>query len=57
MILTKEALKKSVATYVDENKISVASFSATYANTVGLLDTIAKIFTIPSDYVDKLAFF
>lgn len=57
MILTKEALKKSVATYIDENKISVASFSATYANTVGLLDTIAKIFTIPSDYVDKLAFF
>lgn len=57
MILTKEALKKSVATYVNENKISVASFTATYNNTVGLLDTIAKIFTIPSDYVDKLAFF
>ena len=57
MILTKEALKKSVATYIDANKISVASFSATYNNTVGLLDTVAKIFTIPSDYVDKLAFF
>ena len=57
MILTKEALKKSVATYIDTNKISVTSFSATYNNTVGLLDTIAKIFTIPSDYVDKLTFF
>lgn len=57
MILTKESLKASVASYVASAKISVASFSATYNNTVGLLDVVAKIFTIPSDYVDKLEFF
>lgn len=57
MILTLNLLKSAVASYVDENKISVDSFSATYNNTVGLLDTISKIFTIPSNYVDKLEAF
>ena len=57
MILTLAQLKAAVATYVDDNKISVDSFSATYNNTVGLLDTIGKIFTIPSNYVDKLEAF
>ena len=56
-ILTLNQLKAAVATYVDDNKISVNSFSATYNNAVGLLDTISKIFTIPSNYVDKLEAF
>ena len=56
MRLTLAELKTAVATYVDSSKISVASFSATYNNAVGLLDTIAKIYTIPSNYVDKLEF-
>lgn len=57
MRLTFAQLKSAVATYVASAKISVDTFSATYANSVGLLDTISKIFTIPSNYVDKLEFF
>lgn len=57
MILTFPQLKAAVATYVDDNKISVDTFTATYNNSVGLLDTISKIFTIPSNYVDKLEAF
>ena len=54
MKLSLKQLASVVATYVDENKISVASFVETRDNTVGLLDTIGKIFTITTNYVDKL---
>ena len=50
-------LSSILASYVDENKISVDSFSETRANTVGLLDKIGKIFTITTNFVDKLAMF
>ena len=57
MKLSKAQLINAVATYVAGAKISVDSFSATYNNTVGLLDTVSKIFTLQSNYVDKLAMF
>ena len=57
MKLSKAQLTASVASYVDGAKISLDSFSATYNNTVGLLDTVSKIFTLQSNYVDKLAMF
>ena len=57
MKLTLDALKSVVASYVDSNKISLETFVETRANSVGLLDTIAKIFTIESRYVDKLDIF
>lgn len=57
MKLTLDALKSVVASYVDSNKISLETFVETRANSVGLLDTIAKIFTIESRYVDKLDVF
>ena len=56
MILTLQELKAAVASYVASANISVDTFSATRNNSVGLLDTIGKIFTIPSNYVDKLEF-
>ena len=57
MKLSIQQLKSVVASYVDSSKISVDSFSATYNNSVGLLDKIAKIFTIESPIVDKLEIF
>lgn len=57
MKLSKAQLTSIVASYVADGKISIDSFSATYNNSVGLLDTISKIFTIPSNYVDKLEMF
>ena len=57
MKLSIAQLKSVLASYVDENKISVDSFSVTRDNTVGLLDKIGKIFTIVTNYVDKLALF
>ena len=50
-------LKSVVATYVDEQKIGVESFSATYDNSVKLLDTLGKIYTLWQTYGDKLAMF
>ena len=55
--LSKVQLKSVVASYVDSNKISVDSYSATYDNTVGLLDTLGKIFTVWQNYGDKLDIF
>lgn len=55
MKLSIAQLDSVLASYVDSNKISVATFADTYNNTVGLLDTIAKIFTITTNFVDKLA--
>ncbi|MBO7731122.1 MAG: hypothetical protein J6S67_01165 [Methanobrevibacter sp.] len=57
MKLSIAQLSSVLASYVDENKISVASFSETRNNTVGLLDKIGKIFTITTNFVDKLALF
>ena len=57
MKLSYAQLKTVIASYVDANKISVETFSETRANSVGLLDTIGKIFEIPSVFVDKLDIF
>ena len=57
MKLSLVQLSSVLASYVDENKISVESFSETRANSVGLLDKIGKIFTITTNFVDKLALF
>ena len=57
MKLSKAQLIASVASYVAAAKISVDTFSATYNNTVGLLDTVSKIFTLQTNIVDKLAMF
>ena len=50
-------LKSFVATYCDQYKISVESFSETRANSVGLLDVLGKIYTNWQNYGDKLAIF
>ena len=50
-------LKSIIATYVDENKIGVESFSETRANSVGLLDVLGKIYTNWQNYGDKLDLF
>ena len=57
MKLSIKNLASVIATYVDENKVSGATFQETRNNTVGLLDTIGKIFTITHNYVDKLEAF
>ena len=57
MKLSKAQLVASVATYVANANISVETFAATSNNTVGLLDTVSKIFTLQSNYVDKLEAF
>lgn len=55
--LTREQLKEVVHEYVDANKIANGTFIETRDNTVGLLDKIAKTFTIPSVFRDKLSIF
>lgn len=50
-------LKSFVASYIDDQKISVGSFTETRDNTVGLLDTLGKIYTNWQNYGDKLALF
>lgn len=50
-------LKSFVATYCDQYKIGVESFSETRANSVGLLDVLGKIYTNWQNYGDKLAIF
>ena len=57
MKLTLTELKSAVASYVSSSKISVATYEVTRNNIVGLVDKIAKIFTIDTEYVDKLAIF
>lgn len=57
MKLSFPQLKEVVRQYVAEAKISVATYTETRNNSVGLLDTISKIFTLESRYVDKLALF
>lgn len=48
-------LKSFVSSYVDDQKISVDSFVETRDNSVGLLDTLGKIYTNWQNYADKLA--
>ena len=55
--LSLAELKSVIATYVADNKIGVESFSETRANSVGLLDTLGKIYTNWQNYGDKLALF
>ena len=50
-------LTSLVATYVAGAKISVDSFSETRDNSVKLLDTLGKIYTLWQNYGDKLALF
>lgn len=57
MKLSLPELKTVVASYVDESKISVDTYAITRDNIVGLIDKIAKIFTLVTEYVDKLAIF
>lgn len=52
-----EEIKSSVAEYVKSNKISVATFTETRDNSVNLLDKIAKVFTLDSNFSDKLELF
>lgn len=55
--LSISELKSVIATYVAEQEIGVESFSETRANSVGLLDTLGKIYTNWQNYGDKLALF
>lgn len=55
--LSTAQLKAVVALYVASNKISVESFSETRDNSVGLLDTLGKIYTLWQNYSDKLDIF
>ena len=55
--LSIASLKAVVASYVASNKISVDSFSETRDNSVALLDTLGKIYTLWQNYGDKLALF
>ena len=50
-------LKSFVALYVADQNISVDSWAETRANSVGLLDTLGKIYTNWQNYADKLALF
>ena len=57
MKLSIKQLAGVLSTYVQSNKVSYASFVESRDNIVGLLDTIGKIFTITTNFVDKLAMF
>ena len=57
MKLSIVQLTAVLAAFVTENKISNDSFASTKDNSVELLDTIGKIFTITTNFVDKLAMF
>ena len=57
MKLSIKQLTEVLTAYVQENKISVATFTETRDNSVGLLDKIGKIFTITHNFVDKLEMF
>lgn len=51
------SLRAVVHNYVVSNKIGVESFSETHDNSVGLLDTLGKIYTLWQNYGDKLSIF
>lgn len=50
-------LTSVVSSYVQSNNISVDTFTATRNNSVSLLDTLGKIYTLWQNYGDKLALF
>ena len=50
-------LTSVVSSYVQSNNISVDTFTATRDNSVSLLDTLGKIYTLWQNYGDKLALF
>lgn len=55
--LSISKLKGVISAYITSNKISVESFNETRENSVGLLDTLGKIYTNWQQYGDKLAIF
>lgn len=57
MKLSFAQLKAVVASYIDENKIAVDTFTATRDNSALLVDKIGKIFTLDTSFIDKLADF
>lgn len=57
MKLSIAQLSAVIAAYVTENKVSNDTFAATKDNTIGLLDKVGKIFTITTNFVDKLEMF
>lgn len=57
MKLSLAELKTAVASYVSSSKVSVDSYTITRDNIVGLVDKIAKIFTLDTNYADKLDIF
>lgn len=57
MKLSIKELSGILTTWITENEIANGSFVESRDNTVGLLDTIGKIFTITTNFVDKLASF
>ena len=57
MKLSIAQLTSVVHNYVVSNKIAVDSFSETRDNSVGLLDTLGKIYTNWQNYGDKLVLF
>ena len=54
MKLSIKQLASVVSSYVQANNVSYGSFVESRDNIVGLLDTIGKIFTITTNFVDKL---
>ena len=57
MKLSFAQLKAVVSAYIDEQKISVDTFTATRDNSALLVDKIGKIFTLDTSFIDKLAVF
>lgn len=57
MKLSLAQLQAAVAQYVTEAKISNATYQITRDNVAALVDKIAKIFTLDTRFVDKLAIF
>ena len=55
--LSIASLRNVVHNYVDSNKIGVDDVTVTRNNTVGLLDTLGKIYTLFQTYGDKLDIF
>ena len=55
--LALSLLATFVASYVSQSKIAVDSYTETRDNSVGLLDTLGKIYTNWQNYKDKLLIF
>lgn len=53
-MLTYEALKSALSSYVVGNKLSNGTYSITRDNVASLIDKIGKIATLDTSYVDKL---